>query len=338
MSKENSKQKISYSISINTDIEQPVIIKKNSNKILEKKSYCQHVCESFPLIFTSFKFKMTDHMLLGDEHVMKVSPGFSTPQSKKKISIPSDEKKEIVLNDPKFGMFSLFKYHLRRGYLNNELKKSNKVFCSHIFSLILALPILVFISQWILYISLISHEARSFDGNLCPNTSTIENKLIMSGIGIIYFVRSFFIWDNLTSRIGLIKMNRLDTITAILDTFQEFLFNIIVYAANLWIIFVESDIQNMILNSLAMEFLMKLDNEFVELYFEYLPGSAEDIYDNIYVTYEKNQKLIKKKKKKSKCFNFTTCILFIPYKLLIITIFIFPFICLFMSIAGPICK
>ena len=47
-------------------------------------------------------------------------------------------------------------------------------------------------------------------------------------------------------------MNRLDTVTAILDTFQEFLFNIIVYGANLWIIFVENDIQNMILNSLAM--------------------------------------------------------------------------------------
>ena len=133
-------------------------------------------------------------------------------------------------------------------------------------------------------------------------------------------------------------MNRLDTVTAILDTFQEFLFNIIVYGANLWIIFAEEDIQNMILNSLAMEFLMKLDNEFEELYFEYLPGAAEDIYDNIYVSYEKNKKLIKKRSKKSRCFSTTTCLLFIPYKILIITIFIFPFLCLFMSIAGPICK
>ncbi len=331
-----SKDNCNYAIKINTDLE-PTIQIGNPKKDIEKKSYCQHVCDSIPLVCTSFKFKMTDHMLLGDEHVMKVSPGFSTPQSNKR-SISSEEKKEIVLNDPKFGMFSLFKYHLRRGYLNNELKKSNKVFCSHIFSLILALPILVFISQWILYLSLISYEISIFSGNFCPNTSSLENKLIMSGIGIIYFVRSFFIWDNLTSRIGLIKMNRLNSITAVLDTFQEFLFNILVYGANLWIIFSEKDIQNMLLNSLAMEFLMKLDNEFEELYFEYLPGAAEDIYDNIYVTYEKNKKLIKKKKKKSCCFNFVTNSLFIPYKLLIITIFLFPIICLFMSIAGPICK
>ena len=162
--------------------------------------------------------------------------------------------------------------------------------------------------------------------------------MIMSGIGIIYFVRSFFIWDNLTSRIGLIKMNRLDSITAILDTFQEFLFNIIVYSANLWIIFVEDDIQNMLLNSLAMEFLMTLDNEFEELYFEYLPGSAEDIYENIYVTYDKNKKIIKKKRKKSCFFNLITGLLFLPFKLLIITIFLFPLICFFVIIVGPICK
>ena len=125
----------------------------------DQKSYCNHVCDSIPLIMKSFKFKMLDNFLLGDEHVIKVSPGFATPKMNK-VSISSEDKKEIVLNDPKFGMFSLFKYHLKRGYLNNELKKTNKVFCSHIFSLILALPILVFISQWILYISLMSAEIR----------------------------------------------------------------------------------------------------------------------------------------------------------------------------------
>ena len=52
-----------------------------------------------------------------------------------------------------------------------------------------------------------------------------------------------------------------------MDTFQEFVFNIFVYGANIWIVFVDNDIQNMILNSMAMEFLMQLDNEFEEYYF-----------------------------------------------------------------------
>ena len=125
---------------------------------------------------------------------------------------------------------------------------------------------------------------------------------MMGGIGLVYFVRSFFLWDNLTSRIGLRKMNRVDNIPAIIDTIQEFLFSLMVYGANLWIIFVEDDMQNMILNSLAMEFLMELDNEFEELYFKYLPGAAEDIYDTIYVDYKENKDLLTRRYKNSKCF------------------------------------
>jgi len=304
----------------------------------EKVERCEYVCNTFPLIFKNLQLKLTDHLLLGGEHSKKVCPGFNTPQTSYDNEITSEEKKEIVLTDPKFGMFSLFKYHVRRGYLNNELKKSNKVFCSHIFSLALALPIITFISQWMLYIALLSYEVHAFSGESCPNKSSIEDKLMMGGIGLIYFVRSFFIWDNLTMRIGLRKMNRVDNVSAMLDTFQEFLFNIIVYGANLWIIFAEDDLQNMILNSLAMEFLMRLDNEFEELYFQNLPGAADDIYDTVYVTYDENVALVKKRYISSKCFRCANCVLFIPYKLLIITIFCFPILCLFITIIGPICK
>ena len=300
---------------------------------------CKHLCKTLPLICKNFALKMEDHLLLGGEHSQKISPEFNSPQIiSKDEKLTSEEKKDIVLSDPKFGMFSLFKYHLTRGYLNNELKKSNKVYCSHIFSLLFALPIIVYLTQWILYIALLMFEIKSFDGNFCPNTSPIENKLMMVGIGLIYFVRSFFIWDNLTTRISLKKTNRVDSIIVILDTFQEFLFTIIVYGANIWIIFVEKDIQNMILNSLAMEFLMQLDNEFEELYFTNLPQAADDIYDHIYVTYKENKALLAKKQKENLCFKISSYLLFIPYKLLVIVIFIFPVVCLFMTIVGPICK
>lgn len=308
----------------------------NSNNVT-RKSYCDHVCEAIPLVCKNFKMKMLDHLLLGGEHTIKVSDGFNSPAMMNDC-VSAEEKKEIVLASPSFGMFSLFKYHLKYGYLNKELKKTNKVYCSHIFSLIMALPILVFIGQWLLYGALISHEVNVYNGTICNSAGSIENKMMISGICIIYFVRSFFLWDNITNSISLRKMNKVNSYTSIIDTFQEFAFTLVVYGANIWVVFIEDDIQDMILNSLAMEFLMILDNEFEELYFEYLPGSAEDIYDNIYVTYDKNKKLIKKKKKKSCCFNLITAVLFIPYKLLIITIFLFPMICLFMTIAGPICK
>ena len=314
--------------------------RKKSNKIIETYSCCLHLCKSLPLICNNLRLKLHDDLLLGEEHFKKVSEGYSTPESssKKIYNISPEEKTEIVLNDPKFGMFSLFKYHLRRGYLNNELKKSNKIYCSHIFSLLFGLPILVFISQWVLYISLLRYEIKNFDGNFCPNDNSLENKLMMFGISIIYFIKSFFIWDNLTTRIGLKKMHRVDNICVILDTFQEFLFNILVFGANLWIIFSEDDIQNMILNSLAMDFLMKLDNEFEELYFKNLPGAAEDIYNTMYVSYEINKKLVKKRYKVNRCFRCLSYLLYIPYKLLLISIFCFPLLCLLMIIVGPICK
>ena len=84
-------------------------------------------------------------------------------------------------------------------------------------------------------------------------------------------------------------MNRVNSICYILDTFQEFFFTILVFCANLWVVFVKEDIKDMILNSLAMEFLMTLDNKFKELYFKYLLGTADDIFDNVFVSYDENK-------------------------------------------------
>jgi len=309
----------------------------NSYENTIKKTYCDHVCEAIPLVCKNFKMKMFDHLLLGGEHTIKVSDGFNSPAMMDEDATP-EEKKDIVLASPSFGMFSLFKYHLKYGYLNKELKKSNKVYCSHIFSLILALPILVFIGQWLLYGALISHEINVYDGHICDNESSMENKMMIGGISIIYFVRSFFLWDNITNSISLKKMNKVNSFTSIIDTFQEFSFTLVVYGANIWVVFIENDIQNMILNSLAMEFLMILDNEFEELYFQYMPGSAEDIYDNIFVSYIENKLLLEDRRKDDKCFRYFSNIMFIPYKVLVLSIFLFPAFCLFMVFAGPICK
>lgn len=329
-----SKLKIHRPSSVLTNLSESCDSFDSEEKRLRKRDY---LCRTCPLIFKNLYLKLIDHLLLGGEHTQKICDGFNTPIINSG-NISAEEKKNIVLADPKFGMFSLFKYHIRRGYLNQQLKKNNKVYCSHIFSLAFALPILIFIGQWCLYVALMSYEINRFEGEICPQADTTENKMMMFGIAIVYFVRSFFIWDNLTTRISFYKMNRVDNICAILDTFQEFMFTLMVYSANLWIIFVEEDLQNMILNSLAMEFLMQLDNEFEELYFENLPGAAEDIYDKIYVTYNENKSLIEDRQHRSCCFRWTSRCLFIPYKLLVITLFLFPGVCFFIMIAGPYCK
>ena len=343
--KKNVMEKTKYSFLLKNSPKLQILIEKHlMDKQKKEQISCKGFCYALYLIFKNFVLKMQDHLLLGGEHAQKIWPSSLSPRRRKSLSprelkeMSPEDKKEIVLNDPKFGMFSLFKYHLKRGYLNNELKKTNKVFCSHIFSLFFALPILIFIGQWLLFLGLILHEINSFDGEYCSNTATFENKLMICGISIIYFARSFFIWDSLTNSIGLVKMNRANSFTSIIDTFQEFAFNLFVYGANIWVVFIETDIRNMILNSMAMEFLMILDNEFEELYFRYVPGSAEDIYDNIFVTYKENKAIVEKRKEKDGCFNCFSCLVFIPYKILVIFIFFFPFFCCFMIFAGPICK
>tara|TARA_B100000795_G_C22782718_1_gene433143 strand:- start:319 stop:1230 length:912 start_codon:yes stop_codon:yes gene_type:complete len=291
-------------------------------------------CVPVSLVFSNLCDKLSDHLLLGEQTRKIGISNKQTPSIEEQVS--DTEKTEIVLLDPKFGLFSLFLWHVIGQ--QDKQKSPNRFFCSHVFSLTFALPLLLFVTQWVLYIALVSHEVNTFDGNFCPNKGSIETKLMMFGIGMIYFIRSFFIWDSLTVQSSVQKMNRMDNISAIMDTFQEFLFNILVYGANLILIYLENDLQNMILNSLAMEFLMSLDNNFEEMYFANVPTAAVNIYNTMYVSRKENRRLVSRKRDQSFFYNSASCVLVLLYKLLILVIFLFPVFCLTVTIAGTYCK
>ena len=93
-------------ISCNTNLNPNKIITKRINprksvsfeNLENKKSYCEHVCEAIPLVFKNFKLKMSDHLLLGGEHIHKVSPGYNSPLKRNcDEEISSEEKKEIAV-------------------------------------------------------------------------------------------------------------------------------------------------------------------------------------------------------------------------------------------------
>ena len=80
-------------------------------------------CKNLSFLCSHIGSKMRDDLLIGTEHSRKINPECFTPiQSNPKRlataleSVTDDDKKEIVLSDPKFGMFSLMKYHFKRGY------------------------------------------------------------------------------------------------------------------------------------------------------------------------------------------------------------------------------
>ena len=66
--------------------------------------------------------------LTGADRRRKVLPECTTPSSQISDTMTTpDEKIAAVLSDPKFGMFSLFKFHCKHGRHNDVLKK--KIHC-----------------------------------------------------------------------------------------------------------------------------------------------------------------------------------------------------------------
>ena len=284
---------------------------------------------------------LTGDTFVGTNTERKVLPACVTPKQQEEgvsDTTTDDDKLEAVLSDPKFGMFSLWVYHLTNGHKNAALKRRNTVYCSHIFSLLLALPILIFITQWMMYIAVVSHQTRTYEGGFCPNQAKIEERLMMASASIFYFIKSFFMYDGIVDRTRRKKMMPSDSYIVMLDTFQEFGFNILVYLTNLWVIFSEQDFLNMFFNTLAMEFLMEMDNEFERAYFSYLPGVATDIYDELFVSYRENAILVQQRTHNSKGFRCCRRITWFPFKFLIFLFMILPIICFVFIFYGAICK
>lgn len=286
------------------------------------------------------KEQIRDDLALGVYRKKQVVPACKIPSTNSEdLEVDVDEKIDTVLSDPMFGMFSLFMWHWNEGYKNREFKEKNVVYCSHIFSLWSGLPLLVFVSQWTMYIALVMYMYTfSTHHKMCPKQGAPSDKVLMAGVALLYFVKSFFLWDALVDRSRRRKVNPSNSIIVLFDGLQEIGFNLLCYFGNLWIVFHEENIINAILDSLAMEFLMVLDNQFEELYFSYLPGNAVKIYDDLFVTYAENEALVEAKKHKSCCFFFWVCILQIPYKLLQLCLIMFPFGCIGMIVYGIYCK
>tara|TARA_B110000008_G_C16978802_1_gene567411 strand:- start:7757 stop:8650 length:894 start_codon:yes stop_codon:yes gene_type:complete len=270
----------------------------------------------------------------------KVLPQCKTPNNDDTVEddLTPAEKTEEVLSDPKFGMFSLFYYHWTRGHTNQAMKSRNRVYCSHIFSLLFALPVLVFLTQWLMYFSIVSHQVRTYDGGVCPNRAPLQEKIMMSAVAMFYFIKSFFLWDSIVDRSRRQKMIPSTSVIVMLDTLQEFGFNLLVYATNLWCIFTDPDFLNMFANTIVMEWLMDMDNEFERAYFSYLPGVAVDIYDNVFVSYRENLIMVAQRTQGSAGFRCCKRITWLPFKALIFLFAVLPVACFAFVFYGGLCK
>lgn len=241
-----------------------------------------------------------------------------------------EEKRDCVLSDPKFGMFSMMQYTVQKFH-------SGSNYCSELFTPLCALPILVFVSQWLMFISIAMYQYKLYENGACPQTAPYESKILMFAVSMVYFVNSFFLWDDVVDRTHRRKMIPAVSAVVMLDTFQEFSFSLLVYVSNLLIILVTEDVTDMLFNCLALEFVMSLDNEFERIYFRFHPEDAVNIYDNLFVHKNENAKLVQERMKSTR---YCVCryISWVPFKILTILFMALPFFCLVMMVVGTACK
>lgn len=295
---------------------------------IDAQHYVQYMRSVYSILRKSL---LTD--LSEVSHTSQVSPEFDCGSEYTPSELTSDEKKECVLSDPKFGMFSMFVYTLQK-----HRSDPDNVYCSRLFTPICALPIFVFCAQWMMFVSVVKYQYGHYDTEICPQSASIESKILMCATSMIYFVNSFFLWDDVVDRTHRRKMIPSVSLVVMVDSFQEFSFSLCVYVFNILIIMNTENVVEMLFNCLALEFVMSLDNEFERMYFQYNPIAAVDIYDNIFVHSSDNTHMVQDRMEKSTQYRICRYITWLPFKILTILFILLPVFCFVMIFIGPFCK
>lgn len=254
-------------------------------------------------------------------HEVRIQPEHVKTQL---LDLSDEEKKDAVLRDIRFGMCSLTRY---------ILKKERQHECSQAFARHFLLPLFVFVAQWLMLIAIVmgDHEIKSCGGG------TIEQKLLMVSIAMIYFVHSFFVYAN-AHTIPKHKVMSSASVIVTLDTFQEHVFTLFVQVTNLYLVYINPNLLDALFNSLALDFLMNLDNEYERIYFEHNLKEAVDIYDNLFVTNDKSCKDTSERSQRSCMFRWFQHFMWLPFKCISLGFILLPIYCFMMIGVGALCK
>ena len=255
-------------------------------------------------------------------HEIQVHP--TKEETPRLVELTADEKREYILKDPRFGLCSLTRY---------MIKHPKGKTCSQHFARQFCLPLFIFAAQWLMFTSILMHKhnVRECGGG------DYSQKMLMISVAMVYFVHSFFAYDMTQQNYKYHRVAPSSSIVVALDTFQEHSFNLFVQIANLWLVYTNDNLLDALFNSLALEFLMNLDNEYERLYFENNLKEAEDIYDNYMVTPEEDFNLAEERRK-NRCYRIFEYIMFLPFKVLSLGFVLLPMYCFMMIGVGGLCK
>lgn len=240
------------------------------------------------------------------------------------------------------------------------------IFMTHPPGIVKILPLIVLLIQVVVPLSLFVEEYKNYDGGLCPGTADVSMRLLMGGVASLYFVRSTMTYMTklLQFCAGCVNLEyyketlspdlrkEIDDCRASgvihsvlndygqVDDFMEIVYEGMITLLNLWLVFVADEALDIVLNSIAMEFLAKIDNEFKDQYFKFSARAVSAIL---------KQGLHKKPSVFSRRYNADGklmlcrqltlgCICSILQSLNFLALFVIPGASLVMTIYGPICK
>ena len=202
------------------------------------------------------------------------------------------------------------------------------------------MPLIIFMCQWVCLIALGINQWTDYTRGFCPNSGTVTEKILMMGISAIYFVRSsLLLRKNIASTFEneakLLADRAEDSVFDFytrLDWLHQFSHQILSTLFNLWIVFVANDVMDMVLNSLAIEFLTQLDDEFKTMYFDNygrLKKRLHELEKTQVKTWESCQ---------SKWMKRFDCAFGCLMLLIILASLLVPLLCLAMIFFSPYCK
>jgi len=187
-------------------------------------------------------------------------------------NVEAADMADVLMNWPAFGTFNMF------------------MFCTGVHMKFVTLSILLV--QVVVPVALFASQYHSYNKGWCPSTGSPGQRVLMSCIALFYFVRSIMMYlekknDSIGNGDDMPKSSKdlrpwhdecqkqfakrlesgiEDSILMDYAVIDEFVMNLtyesLVLLLNLWLVFIADDALDIVLNSLAMEFVGKIDDEF----------------------------------------------------------------------------
>ena len=160
-------------------------------------------------------------------------------------------------------------------------------FCNLFTRILLWLVIFV---QITIPVVLMLNNILEYDGmGFCPRGADNITRTLACAVGCIYFTKLSFLYGRKTSesKIALkddVGCKNLLRAFLICDSVMNTIYEALVYLLNLWIVFLSSEPLNVVLNALALEFVLNLDDvikkDCIAIYFNRTPTSMLTAYQN----------------------------------------------------------